>query len=66
MEQFRVFGEMAPGCSRLLTQMIKLNEEKLGDNRFDLKKIEWITKQFVSISYYAMVDLNEFRAKKTL
>jgi ADP-ribose pyrophosphatase YjhB (NUDIX family) len=64
LEQFRVFGE-APRTNRLfLERLIQLNEDRLGDNRFNRKEFDWITRRFVSIGYYALVDMRNVVPRK--
>lgn len=65
LEQFRVFGDSPRSNIRFLEQLIELNGETLGDRRFDRKEFDWITRRFVSIGYYALVDLNKVVPRKT-
>lgn len=67
LEQFRVFGD-APRTNRtFLERLIQLNEDKLGkpgDQQFSRKEFDWITQRFVSIGYYALVDINKVDPRK--
>lgn len=65
LEQFRVFGNAPRSNIRFLERLIELNEDTLGDKRFDRKEFDWITRRFVSIGYYALVDLNKVVPRKT-
>lgn len=64
LEQFRVFGDAERSNRLFLEQMIQLNADKLGDKRFNRKELEWITRRFVSIGYYALVDINKVVPRK--
>ncbi|WP_338876838.1 NUDIX domain-containing protein [Spirosoma sp. SC4-14] len=67
LEQFRVFGD-APRTNRaFLERLIQLNEDKLGkpgDQQFNRKEFDWFTQRFVSIGYYALVDINTVIPRK--
>ncbi|WP_409012438.1 NUDIX hydrolase [Dyadobacter sp. 50-39] len=65
LEQFRVFGDAPRSNIRFLERLIELNGDTLGDKRFDRKEFDWITRRFVSIGYYALVDLNKVVPRKT-
>lgn len=64
LEQFRVFGDKERSSIRFFDKMIALNQEKLGEKRFNRKELEWITRRFVSIGYYALVDINKVEPQK--
>lgn len=64
LEQFRVFGDKERSSIRFIERLIALNQEKLGEKRFNRKELEWITRRFVSIGYYALVDINKVAPKK--
>lgn len=64
LDQFRVFGSTERTNRSFLERMISLNEEKLGDERFDGKEFDWVTRRFVSIGYYALVDIDKVVPKK--
>lgn len=65
LEQFKVFGDANRTNIRFLERLIGLNQETLGDKRFNRKEFEWITRRFVSIGYYALVDINQVVPQKT-
>lgn len=64
LEQFHVFGNAERTSIEFFERMIELNKEKLGDKGFNRKEFEWITQRFVSIGYYALVDINKVVARK--
>ncbi|GAB3558248.1 NUDIX hydrolase [Spirosoma fluminis] len=59
LEQFRIFGDTERSNIRFLKRMIELNEEKIGGGHFIQKGFDWITRRFISIGYYALVDINK-------
>jgi ADP-ribose pyrophosphatase YjhB (NUDIX family) len=59
LEQFRVFGTADRSNRSFLERLIELNTDTLGDGRFNQKELAWITRRFVSIGYYALVDINK-------
>ncbi|GAB3985390.1 NUDIX domain-containing protein [Spirosoma daeguense] len=65
LEQFYIFGEAGRNNLDFLDQLIKLNPERLGGGRFDQKEYEWFTRRFISIGYYALVDINRVTPQKT-
>ncbi len=48
----------------LLARLIELNADKLGEKLLNRKELEWITRRFVSIGYYALVDINNVIPRK--
>jgi len=64
LDQFRVFGEAERNNAQVLKRIIELNQGKLAEKWFDRKEMEWITRRFVSIGYYALVDINKVIPRK--
>ncbi len=64
LEQFRVFGNTERNSVPFMERLIQINEEKLGQKRFNRKEYDWITRRFVSIGYYALVDINRVIPQK--
>lgn len=65
LEQFRVFGEAERTNRQFFDRMIQLNEDKLVDKQMDRKELEWLTRRFVSVGYYALVDITKVIPQKT-
>lgn len=65
LEQFRVFGNAPRTNILFLERLIELNGDKLGGKIFNRKEFDWITRRFVSIGYYALVDINKVVPQKT-
>lgn len=66
LQQFKVFGKADYKRQEFLDELIKTNfpqdEEYLKDTN---KTYEWFTKRFLSIGYYALVDLGKVYPKLT-
>ncbi len=65
LEQFRVFGDAERTSIRFWERMVQLNDLQTGDQPFNQKEFEWITRRFVSIGYYALVDISKVVPQKT-
>ncbi|REA60904.1 NUDIX hydrolase [Dyadobacter luteus] len=59
LEQFRVFGETDRSNLSFWDRLTELNGEAFVAEHFNRKELEWITKRFVSIGYYALVDITK-------
>ena len=64
LEQFYVFGKSGRNSAYFIEQLIELNPEKLGEKKHNKKEHNWFTKRFVSIGYYALVDMNKVVPEK--
>ncbi|MVM33739.1 NUDIX domain-containing protein [Spirosoma sp. HMF4905] len=64
LDQFRVFGSTTRTSKGFLERLIELNAEKLGDRRFNRKEYDWFTRRFISIGFYALVDISQVRLQK--
>lgn len=65
LEQFKVFGEAERSNKGILEQLIMLNEDKLDNQPFNQKELEWVTRRFVSIGYYALVNIDKVVPQKS-
>lgn len=65
LEQFRVFGDNKRTSLSFIERLVQLNQEKLGDKSANQKDYEWFTRRFLSIGYYALVDINKVVPQKT-
>jgi 8-oxo-dGTP diphosphatase len=64
LEQFRVFGKAGRSNINFLNKLIELNPGKLKE--IETKKdFDWVTKRFISIGYYALVDINKVIPQKS-
>lgn len=64
LEQFYVFGKAGRNSADFIERLIELNPEKLGEKMHNKKEYEWFTRRFVSIGYYALVDISKVVPKK--
>jgi ADP-ribose pyrophosphatase YjhB (NUDIX family) len=63
LEQFRVFGKAGRSNINILNKLIELNPDKLNELQ-DKNDYDWVTKRFISIGYYALVDINKVIPQK--
>lgn len=59
LEQFSVFGKEGRTNKNDLEEMLRLNKGDLNRMQLPEEDFAWITKRFVSIGYYALVDINK-------
>ena len=65
LDQFYVFGKAGRNNAEFMDQLIALNPDRLSENGFYKKEYDWFTRRFVSIGYYALVDINKVIPQKT-
>jgi 8-oxo-dGTP diphosphatase len=65
LEQFRVFGQPDRINRELFIEMSTLKEEIMKEFAFNENALDWLTKRFVSIGYYALVDINKVNPQKS-
>ncbi|MDJ1486269.1 NUDIX domain-containing protein [Cytophagaceae bacterium YF14B1] len=65
LEQFRVFGDLGRNNMPFFEQIVGLNQEQQGAESFNRKELEWITRRFISIGYYALVDIHQVVPQKS-
>jgi 8-oxo-dGTP diphosphatase len=65
LDQFYVFGKADRNNVAFLDNLIALNPQKLSRDGNNDKEYDWFTRRFVSIGYYALVDINKVVAQKT-
>ncbi len=65
LEQFRVFGDFGRNNMDLLQEILTDNDCFLGEGQISKEDFEWITKRFISIGYYALVDINKVIPQKS-
>lgn len=59
LEQFSVFGKEGRTNKNDLEEMLRLNKGNLNRMQLAEEDFAWITQRFVSIGYYALVDINK-------
>lgn len=65
LEQFRVFGEPKRVNNIVFDELNRVKEEMIAKGIFDMESLNWLSKRFVSIGYYALVDINKVTPQKT-
>ena len=63
LDQFYVFGKADRNSSVLLKKLIKLNPG-VTKNELDKKTMDWISKRFISIGYFGVVDIDTVMTKQ--
>ncbi|WP_064196081.1 MULTISPECIES: NrtR DNA-binding winged helix domain-containing protein [Emticicia] len=66
LEQYRVFGEPFRINHEIFENINSLKKEWLEQGVLDENDINWLSKRFVSIGYYALVDINKVSPQKGL
>jgi 8-oxo-dGTP diphosphatase len=64
LEQFRVFGEVERTNKDVLSLSDLEKDKILNDNILGDKNLDWLAKRFISIGYYALVDINKVSPQK--
>jgi ADP-ribose pyrophosphatase YjhB (NUDIX family) len=65
LEQFRVFGEVDRTNFDIIQHIDEMGSENFLKVGIDESDILWFSKRFVSIGYYALVDINKVSPKTT-
>ncbi len=59
LEQYRVFGQTERKNKEVFEEFSSIKTELIEQLPFDENDINWLSKRFVSIGYYALVDINK-------
>lgn len=59
LEQFRVFGSLDRSSPELMRNVMKIIEDNVGLGNFNPDEIQWLQRRFISIGYYALVDIHK-------
>lgn len=65
LDQFYVFGNAARNNLTFMDELIALNPQMSIDDKLNKKEYNWFTQRFISIGYYALVDINKVIPQKT-
>lgn len=65
LEQFRVFGQANRKNEDLIQNLKSVKNDLINLAIFDDNNLEWLGKRFISIGYYALVDINKVSPQKT-
>lgn len=58
LEQFRIFGDEKRITGSAYKDVLKQQLNEFDDQRFTPAVVEWMTSRFISIGYYALVDIS--------
>lgn len=64
LEQYRVFGQTLRTNNEIFKEFQLIKDELLEQLPFNENDISWLSKRFVSIGYYALVDINKVNPQK--
>lgn len=59
LEQYKVFGDVPRNNMEIIGEIRTLNPKKFNDSSVRDIDLEWLKKRFISIGYYALVDINK-------
>ncbi len=59
LEQYKVFGDVPRNNMAIVSEIRRLNPMKFDESSVRDIDLEWLTKRFISIGYYALVDINK-------
>lgn len=65
LEQFRVFGQVERTNHEVFDEMTAIKNELVENGIFNESNINWLKKRFVSIGYYALVDIDKVHPQST-
>lgn len=65
LEQFYVFGKAGRNSKAFLDHLIANNPQLKKEEIRDQREYNWFTKRFISIGYYALVDINQVELRQT-
>ncbi|WP_159466744.1 NrtR DNA-binding winged helix domain-containing protein [Dyadobacter sp. 3J3] len=65
LDQFYVFGNAKRKNLNFIDALIALNPQMLLNGEKNKEEYDWFTKRFISIGYYALVDINKVVPQKT-
>lgn len=65
LQQFHVFGKTGRKNKEFLDQLLEHNPHLRREDKSYLAEYEWFTKRFVSIGYYALVDITRVTPRET-
>lgn len=69
LQQFQVFGKANRSSKAFINRLRELNIELLKNSfgyRDEIPENDWFTKRFISIGYYALVDINKIIPQKSI
>lgn len=64
LEQFHVFGKADRSSLAFMDHLLELNPAMQIQEQQNRKEYEWFTQRFISVGYYALVDINRVVPQK--
>ena len=65
LDQFRVFGGASRNNQDFFNQLLTLNKANLSEMPNQRAELDWFTRRFISIGYYALVNINQVVPQKS-
>lgn len=65
LSQFYVFGKAARNNLKFIDKLIELNPDKLGEKGQNTEEHAWVTRRFISVGYYALLDIEKVLVQQT-
>lgn len=66
LEHYKNFGQANRTNKVFLENMVNQNQEQFGDEtKLSKEDFQWLTNRFISLGYYALVDINKVTPSKT-
>lgn len=66
LQHFKIFGEAGRTNKSILDRIVEQNQGHfVGDISLSERDFEWLTNRFISLGYYALVDINKVTPTKT-
>jgi len=59
LEQFSAFGSLERSSPQLMKQVMEIIKDGIGDTSVLAKDLQWLQRRFLSIGYYALVDIHQ-------
>lgn len=59
LEQFSVFGSLERSSPQLMEKVMEIIKEGIGNNDVLANDLQWLQRRFLSIGYYALVDIHQ-------
>lgn len=65
LEHFRNFGQADRTNKAVFERLLELNQERFGKEKLSKEDFTWLADRFISLGYYALVDINKVKTVKT-
>lgn len=65
LEQFKVFGKANQNSKEFIDKLITLNYHDEAIEKTNSAEYEWFTKRFISVGYYALVNIPDVKPQLT-